>query len=119
MLTMLVETTSGLRETRTHNLDSLDPKEIVAFLKKSGLTAGFCIAFGLTSDGKVVEMVKDGYFNQGDVKHLQSLGVVEWAYSWAFAGKNFKLANGEIVKVSATYERMKRSTLDKWARALR
>lgn len=112
---MLVETTEGLRPTRTHCLDTQDPKAAVAFLKKAGLTVGCCVAFAANPETKeVVEVIKKGYFNQKDVKPLLAAGFTELMYSWAFAGKNFRFDSGETVKVSRTVDLLKEADVLPW-----
>ncbi len=45
--TMLVSTTEGYRDTRTHMLVSTSAKDVVAHARKGGTTAGFSINFAV------------------------------------------------------------------------
>jgi hypothetical protein len=114
---MMIETTSGLKEARTHNLVSESPKEIVAFIKKSGLTAGFCLAVAVNRNtGEVYSLCKDGYFNQADVKPFIEHGCTEWLYSWAFSGKTFDVP-GHGLRKSVDVSKMRLETVEAWSRA--
>lgn len=115
---MLIETTSGLHETRTHNLVSTDPKEIVAFLKKGGTTGGFSISFAVNpATGEVFELFKKGHLIQKEVKVLLERGFREFLFSWAFAGKTFQLENGQTVKCAGTIDLAKWKDIQPYAKA--
>jgi len=112
---MLIETTEGLKATRTHSLTTQDPKEAVAFLKKAGLTVGCCLAFAVNHETReVVEIIKKGYFNQKEVKALFAKGYTEFLYSWAFAGKNFRFEDGSTVKVAKTIDLLRVEDVLPW-----
>lgn len=87
--------------TKTYNIISKDVKEVAAFIKKEGtLTHGFQFVYAV-ADGKVVEFIKRGYFAQKDIRMMIEEGFGEFLVSWCFAGKNYLLANGEIVKATS------------------
>lgn len=104
MAKMLIETRNDqdqvyLREQKTDALVSTDPKEIVRFLKGNTTTAGFSIQFAVNPTTKqVVEIFKKGKLIQRDVKPLIDAGFNEFHFSWAFAGKNWKLDDGTVVQ---------------------
>lgn len=117
--TMLYDTSDkGLVPTRTHNLESVNPKEIVAHLRKGGTTAGFSISFAVNhATGEVIEVFKKGHVNQKDVKPLIEAGFSEWFFSWAFATKNFLLADGRQVKLGRKLDLVKTEDILVWAKA--
>jgi len=113
---MLVQTTEGFRDARTHVLFSDSARDIVAFAKKGGTTAGFSITYAVHADGHVVSIMKSGSLNQKDVKALVSMGFRQWHYSWAFAGKTWRMPNGDIVAVK-NVESFDPNHLAQWQRA--
>ena len=117
MTQMLILTSDrGLVATRTHNLVSSDAKEICDFLKNSGLTAGFSIQYAVHRDGRVVEVIKKGKLCQRDLKPLIEAGFGEWIFSWAFAGKKFRLDDGRVVE-REELDLVKVKDVLPWARA--
>jgi len=115
---MMIETTEGLRETRTHNLESTNPKEIVAHVRKGGTTGGFSITFAVNPATKeVAEIIKKGHLTQKDVKPLIEAGFTEYLWSWAFSGKNFKMTDGTIAPITKKIDLITRKEVMRWAPA--
>lgn len=115
--TMLIQTTAGMHDARTHNLESSDPKAVVEFLKKGGLTAGFSISFAVNkATGQVVRIMKGGHLCQRDIKPLLEKGFTEFLFSWAFSGKNFRLETGAVVQAK-TLDLVTREDLHPWRSA--
>lgn len=115
--TMLVSTTEGFRDARTHVLVSESAKDIVAHTRKGGLTAGFSISFAVhPTTFLVVEVMKSGHLNQKDIKPLLAAGFTEWHYSWAFSGSKFRTEDGTIVDV-IKIEKLDPDHLAQWLRA--
>lgn len=118
MTTMLIQTTEGFRDTRTHNVVTDDVKVATKHLQKNGTTAGFTVQFAVNpTTGEVIEVFKAGKVCQRDVKPLIAAGFREFFYSWAFAGKTFRLDDGREVKLSRTLDLTKIKDILPWARA--
>ena len=87
--------------TKTHNIVSNDVKEVASFMKKNGTsTNGFQFVWAV-KDSEVVGFMKRGSFAQKDFRTMIEEGFTEFLTSWFFAGKNYRLANGEIVKATS------------------
>lgn len=115
---MMIQTSDrGLVETRTHSLISTDPRAIVAHAKKAGMTAGFSLLTAVNREtGRVVVLMKDGYFAQRDLAPWLAQGFNEWVYSWAFSGDHYNLPGFGIVKAEKA-SKIARATMQRWARA--
>jgi hypothetical protein len=98
MTSMKIQTREGFKVVRTHNLVSTNAKEVVAFLKKSGLTGGFSVNFAVNPETReVVEVFKKGHPAQRDIKPLIEQGFTEFLFSWAFSGKTFEVDGVEVL----------------------
>jgi hypothetical protein len=114
---MLIQTTEGFREARTHSIQSVSLKDIVAHVRKGGLTAGFSITHAVNPDTQsVVCVMKKGHLAQRDLKTLVANGYREWHYSWAWSGKRWRFVDGTEVD-AADIDLIKNSELRPWARA--
>lgn len=96
---MLLEHADGTAsKVRTHNIISSDIEEVVAFIKAKGSTThGFEFVYAV-KDSQVVEFMKRGRFAKRDLAKMLEEGFREFFVSWAFAGNNFLLASGKIVR---------------------
>jgi hypothetical protein len=89
---------------RTYNIFSTEVKEVVSFIKKWGMLChGFQIVYGVRN-GEVVELTKQGYMAQKDIRPLIEMGFTEFFMSNTFATKKFLLATGEIVSLGQSLE---------------
>lgn len=109
--TMLIRTTSGLRDGECQDeLSSTDPREVVAFLKGNRTLMGFSTQYAINPETlEIVEVFKKGKLAQRDVKPLIEQGFSAWEFSWAWAPDTFRIG-GEIVKVSRTIDITPRKT---------
>ena len=102
---------------KTQILESSDPREVVAFVKKAGKTAGFQIVYGVSpAKGEVVELFTEGYLNQGDLKPWLAAGFTEWHFSWAWASEKWEVY-GQAVQARKS-SKIRGVTLAAWGRAL-
>lgn len=99
MTQMLINTTEGLRPGYAQNLVSSDPTKVTEFLAKNCTTYGMSVQYAVTKDNRVIEIMKRGKIGKKLAKQLiEKLNATEWIFSWAWAGKNFELNNGELVQ---------------------
>lgn len=115
---MLIQTTEGFRDCRTHNIVTDDVKVATKHLQGNCTTAGFTDQFAVNpTTGEVISIFKAGRVCQRDIKPLIEAGFREFFYSWAFSGKTFRLSDGREVKLSRTLDLTKVEDILPWARA--
>jgi hypothetical protein len=109
--TMLIRTTSGLREAGCQDeIFSEAPRAIAEFFKGNRLCAGFSTQYAVNPRTReVVEIFKKGKLAQRDIKPLLAEGFTVWSFSWAWAPDTFRI-EGETVKVSRTIDVTPRAT---------
>lgn len=115
---MLIQTREGPHPVRTQNAACKTAAEVVAHCKRNSATMGFTVQFAVNPErGEVIEVIRKGKLVQRDVKALVEAGFSEWLYSWAFAGKTFRLPDGREVPITHKLDLIKTAEVLPWARA--
>jgi len=103
----------------SHNwFETMDPKQVQAFLKGNSSTMGFRIQYATRADGETIEVFTGkGGPTLKVIAALIANGFTRWSFSWAWAPSKFTTTEGEV-KAPRRLDCTTLAEIAPWIRAL-